>query len=81
MTLLNEILPQIARIGQTIGQFYCAVFTEVELILGTERAEIQAYLLTKVFIEAMLAAQRDKGLVTDVVLTQVLAQFHPKAGS
>mgnify|MGYP001574197107 FL=1 len=29
----------------------------------------------------MLAAQRDKGLVTDAVLTQVLAQFDPKAGS
>ena len=81
MTLLNEILPQIARIGQTIGQFYCAVFTEVELILGTERAEIQAYLLTTALIKELLTIQQDKNLAADVVLTQVLAQFHPKAGS
>ena len=41
----------------------------------------QRHQRTKSDREAMLAAQRDKGLVTDAVLTQVLAQFHPKAGS
>ena len=81
MTALKDLLPQATLIGQLFGQFYAALFTEMVGTIGTERAEVQAYLLTKVFIEAVLAAQRDKGLVNDAVLTQVLTQFHPKEGS
>ena len=81
MSALQDLLPQATLIGQLIGQFYAALFTEVARTIGKERAEIQAYMLTKTFIEAVLTAQREKGLVNDAVLTQVLAQFQPKAGS
>ena len=85
MIPLHEMLPQVALIGQLIGQFYCAVFTEIALPLGKDRAEVQAFMLTKTFIEAVLAAQRDKTLVTsslsDSVLTQVLAGLQPKGNS
>lgn len=79
--LLQDIFPQIAAIGQIIGQFYTSIFSELGPALGIDRAEIQAYMLTKVFMDSIFTIQREKIPTADSVFAQVLAQFQPKVGS
>lgn len=78
---LEGLLPQISTIGQIIGQLYISMFSEFVTVLGKERAEIEAYLLTKVLMDSIFAAQRERNPTADSVLTQVLSQFHPQGNS